>query len=59
MSLGLPEDRDGGYRLEGACINAGVKVDGAAGWEKEKGMHLDVDSVNEDVVSRAVGHCEA
>jgi hypothetical protein len=40
-------------------MNAGVKVDGVAGWDKEKeGMHMDVDGVNEDVVSGAVGHCK-
>jgi hypothetical protein len=29
-------------------------VDGAAGWEKEKGVHVDIAGVNEDVVAWAV-----
>jgi hypothetical protein len=59
VSLWVLSDRAGGYCVKGVCINAGVKVGGATGWEKEKGAHMDIDGVNEDVIDYAVGHCEA
>jgi hypothetical protein len=36
-------------------MNAGIKVDGAVGQVKEKGVHIDTDGVWEEVVSWAVG----
>jgi hypothetical protein len=56
-SLGVLGDRAGGYWLTGVCIIARVKVDGVTGWEKVKGMHMDIDGVNEDVIGQAVGCC--
>jgi hypothetical protein len=35
----------GGYYLEGACMNAGVEVDGVVEQAKKKGVCVDIDGV--------------
>jgi hypothetical protein len=40
------------------CINAGVEVHRAAGREEENSVHMDIDSVNEDIISGAARHYE-
>jgi hypothetical protein len=59
MSIRVPGGRDTWSCLEWACINTEVKVDWAIGQGKEKGVHIDVDGVNEGVVGIATGCHEA
>jgi hypothetical protein len=49
-SLGVSE-RGGEIFLKGVCINAAVKVYGAAGCEKENRVHINVNGVDNEVVS--------
>jgi hypothetical protein len=44
--------------LKGACINIGVKVDGAAGQEKENRVYVNINRVDKVVVDGAAGHCD-
>jgi hypothetical protein len=55
----MPVDRDRGCCLRGAWINAGVNVDGAVGHEKEKGIHIDINGVDEEVIDNTAGCCDA
>jgi hypothetical protein len=53
--MGVPGDRDGGCCLKKMCMNAGVKVIGAVGQEKEREVHININRVDGEVVSRATG----
>jgi hypothetical protein len=51
MSLGVSGERGGGSFLKGVCINAVVKVYGAARCDKENRVHINVNGVDNEVVS--------